>query len=130
MDLSILVFLVDDDVDIREVLETALKEGGFAVALASTGEEAISMLDAEGKKYRALITDINMGLEVTGWDVAKHARELLEALPVVYMTGGNGVHEWASKGVPNSVLLIKPFAPAQLITAVSQLLNQGNTPGV
>jgi hypothetical protein len=32
-------------------------------------------------------------------------------------------------GVPNSVLITKPFAPAQVLTAVSQLLNAGNTPG-
>jgi hypothetical protein len=54
--------------------------------------------------------------------VAKRARELNELLPVVYMTGGNG-HEWASQGVPNSILITKPFAPAQIVTAVSQLLN-------
>jgi hypothetical protein len=30
--------------------------------------------------------------------------------------------------VPNSVLIAKPFAPAQVLTAVSQLLNSGSTP--
>jgi two-component system, cell cycle response regulator CpdR len=30
---------------------------------------------------------------------------------------------WTSQGVPNSILLQKPFAPAQLVTAVPQLLN-------
>jgi two-component system, cell cycle response regulator CpdR len=43
-------------------------------------------------------------------------------MPVIYMTGTH-VDEWASKGVPNSVLLSKPFAPAQIVTAISQLLN-------
>jgi hypothetical protein len=38
-------------------------------------------------------------------------------MPVVYMTGTQG-EDWASKGVPNSVLLAKPFAPAQLVTAI------------
>jgi hypothetical protein len=32
-------------------------------------------------------------------------------------------YDWASKGVPNSIMLAEPFAPAQLITAISQLLN-------
>ena len=50
------------------------------------------------------------------------AREINPTIPVIYMTGTHG-EEWASKGVPNSVLLIKPFAPAQIVTAVSQLLN-------
>jgi hypothetical protein len=42
------------------------------------------------------------------------------------MTGGNA-HEWPSRGVPHSILLEKPFAPAQLVTAASQLLNVGGT---
>jgi hypothetical protein len=38
-------------------------------------------------------------------------------------------HDWAALGVPNSVLIKKPFAPAQALIAVSQLMNVGNTPG-
>jgi hypothetical protein len=44
--------------------------------------------------------------------------------PVVYMSGKDA-DDWASKGVPNSIMLAKPFAPAQLVTAVSQLLDAG-----
>jgi hypothetical protein len=38
------------------------------------------------------------------------------------MSGAHG-DEWPSKGVPNSIMLMKPFAPAQLVTAIWQLLN-------
>jgi hypothetical protein len=41
---------------------------------------------------------------------------------------GDSAAEWASHGVPKSILLTKPFAPAQLLTAVSQLLNEGSSP--
>lgn len=122
MTLSILVFLVEDETFIKELVEHTLQEGGFAVAIASNGEEAMAMLEADGGKFHALVSDINLGRGPTGWDVARRARELNEHLPVVYMTGGNG-HEWASQGVPNSILIGKPFAPAQIVTAVSQLLN-------
>jgi CheY-like chemotaxis protein len=71
----------------------------------------------------ALVTDINLGSgELDGWDVARHAREIEPQFPVVYMSGIEA-DQWASKGVPNSIMLAKPFAPAQLVTAVSQLLN-------
>jgi hypothetical protein len=43
------------------------------------------------------------------------------------MTGA-AAEQWASHGVPNSILLTKPFAPAQLVTALSQLLNTGTPP--
>jgi DNA-binding NtrC family response regulator len=122
MNLSVLVFLVEDETLIQELVEHALEEGGFAVAIACSGEEAMAMLEADGTKFHALVSDIKLGGGPTGWDVARRARELNENLPVVYMTGGNG-HEWASQGVPNSILVPKPFAVAQIVTAVSQLLN-------
>ena len=75
-------------------------------------------------KYRALVTDIQLRGVMDGWEVAKRAREIDPEFPIVYMTGGNAA-EWPSRGVPNSILLTKPFAPAQLVTAVSQLLNAG-----
>jgi hypothetical protein len=50
------------------------------------------------------------------------AQEIDPNLRVVYMSGTDAAG-WASKGVPNSIMLAKPFAPAQLVTAVSQLLN-------
>jgi hypothetical protein len=43
------------------------------------------------------------------------------------MTGA-AAEEWTSQGVPHSILLQKPFAPAQLVTAVSQLLNSVTPP--
>jgi DNA-binding response OmpR family regulator len=68
------------------------------------------------------VTDIDLNGRFDGWEVAKRAREIDPAFPVVYMTGA-AADEWGSHGVPNSILLTKPFAPAQLVTAVSNLLN-------
>lgn len=45
-------------------------------------------------------------------------------IPIVYMSGASG-HGWTSHGVPNSVLIAKPFAIGQIVTAVSQLLTAG-----
>src|ERR1700693_4458791 len=93
--------------------------------IASSGENAIDLLDVQKVDYRAVVTDINLGRDkIDGWDVARRAREINAGLPVVYMTG-DSADDWTSKGVPNSILLTKPFAPAQLLTAVSQLLNSG-----
>ena len=123
MTLSILIFVVEDEALIQMTLQDALKEGGFSVVQATTADQAMQMLDAEGADYKALITDVNLGSRVlTGWDVARHARQINHDLPVIYMTGDSG-NEWAVKGVPRSVMLIKPFAPAQVVTAVSHLLN-------
>jgi DNA-binding response OmpR family regulator len=118
-----IILVVEDDPFVRGVVEETLTDGGFEIAMVSSGENAIDLLEVGKVNYRAVVTDINLGPDKTdGWDVARRAREIDAEFPVVYMTGASA-DDWASKGVPNSILLTKPFAPAQLLTAVSQLLN-------
>ena len=124
----IVILVVEDDQLVQSVVEDSLVDGGFETVIASSGENALELLDASDGKYRALVTDINLGRGgIDGWDVARHAREIDPNFPVVYMSGKDA-DDWASKGVPNSIMLAKPFAPAQLVTAVSQLLNTGTPP--
>ena len=125
---QLMILIVEDDQLIQGVIEEALSDGGFETTIASSGEEAIDLLDGADPGFRALVTDINLGNGARdGWAVARHARQTRPDLPVVYMTG-DSANEWPSEGVPNSILLTKPFAPAQLVTAVSQLLNSGSQP--
>ncbi len=122
MDDLLVILVVEDDALLQDMVRDALVEGGFEAEVTSAGEEAIAILEGNEGKHRALITDINLNGPLTGWDVAKRARELHPELPVVYMTG-DAADKWPSHGVPNSLLLNKPFAPAQIVTAVAQLLN-------
>ena len=48
----------------------------------------MNLLEASEAKYRALVTDINLGPgKLDGWDIARHAREIDPNFPVVYMSG-------------------------------------------
>jgi DNA-binding response OmpR family regulator len=124
---QLLILVVEDDQLIQAMVEEALTDGGFGSAVTASGEEAVALLGEDGSAYRAVVTDINLVGKLNGWDVARIARESDAAVPVIYMTGTQA-EEWASKGVPNSVLLAKPFAPAQLVTALSHLLNTVSQP--
>jgi len=124
LDDLLVVLVVEDDAPVQTIVEEALTDGGFEPAIAASGEEAVTLLMGIKGKYRALVTDVQLRGVMDGWEVAKRAREIDPEFPIVYMTGGHAA-EWPSHGVPNSILLIKPFAPAQLVTAVSQLLNAG-----
>ncbi len=125
MDDVVVILVVEDDQTIQSVIEESLSEGGFEITIASSGEQAVELMGAANPQFRAVVTDINLGRNrMDGWDVARHARESKPDMPIIYMTG-DSADEWASKGVPNSILLTKPFAPAQLVTAVAQLLNTG-----
>jgi CheY-like chemotaxis protein len=119
-----IILVAEDDQLIQSLVEETLRDGGFDTAIATSGEEALTLLQGYTGKYRALVTDINLQGKMDGWEVAQHAREIEPDFPVVYMSG-NAAADWTSKGVPNSIMLAKPFAPAQLVTAVSNLLNSG-----
>lgn len=123
---SPIVLVIEDEEAIQAMVEEALTDAGFATAIASSGEEALTLLRDAAHEHRALVTDINLKGPMDGWEIAKQAREINPEFPIVYMTGA-AADEWASKGVPNSILLQKPFAPAQLVTAVSNLLNTGGS---
>ena len=122
---SILLLLVEDEPLIIDVLEEALNDSGFEVVKASNGTKALKKIDADAAKFRAVITDIRLGSEPDGWAVARHAREIVPNMPVVYMSGDSS-QEWSSKGVPGSVVLAKPFATGQLVTAVSALATEAD----
>jgi DNA-binding response OmpR family regulator len=116
------ILVVEDEYALQGVVEEALIEGGFETDILSSGEEALTLFRGRIKDYKALVTDVSLKGTISGWEVARQIREIDPGCPVVYMTGAHA-DEWASQGVPNSILLQKPFAPAQLVTAVSQLLN-------
>ena len=127
MEEPLLILVIEDDQSIQGIVEEALSDGGFEPAIAASGEEAVTLLKGGSIKYRALVTDVNLLGRINGWEVAKRAREIDPNFPVVYMTGASA-DEYGSHGVPNSVLLTKPFAPSQLVTAVAQLLNNNAMP--
>lgn len=119
--------MVEDEALIEQLVVSGLEDAGYEVLVADNAEDAIAMLESDGADYQAVVTDVNLAPQkLTGWDVAKRARELTADIPIVYMTGASN-HEWTSSGVPNSILIAKPFAMGQIVTAVSQLLNSSST---
>jgi DNA-binding response OmpR family regulator len=123
----LVILVIEDDEAIQSLVGEALSDGGFEPAIAASGEEAVTLLMGGQTKYSALVTDINLRGTMDGWKVAKKAREIDPVFPIIYITAA-AAEQWASHGVPNSILLTKPFAPAQLVTAIAQLLNAGSPP--
>jgi CheY-like chemotaxis protein len=125
MDQSVLLLLAEDEELIAEALTLALEDGGYSVLLAASGSAAIDALNEQIEQLAGLITDIRLPDGPDGWEIARHARELKPAIPVVYMSGDSAA-DWSAQGVPNSVVLQKPFASAQLVTAISALLTESD----
>jgi DNA-binding NtrC family response regulator len=124
MENAVLILVVDDEIAIRAVLNVALEDDGYKVILAGSGEDALKQLKKH-KDVKGLVTDIRLGSErkMTGWEIARQARELNPDIAVVYMSGDSAA-DWAVDGVPKSVMVVKPFAVSQISTAIATLLNE------
>ncbi len=123
MDSRPIVLVVEDEPLIGLTVEDALREAGYDVRLMSQAVEALHELESAAEVLSALVTDIRLQGGKDGWQVARRAREINPTLPVVYMSGDSAL-DHSSQGVPRSVMVQKPFAAAQLVTAVSTLINK------
>lgn len=119
MDRTILV--VEDEPTVLMFLEEALAEGGYTVVSARSGGEALNILGDGLSDFSVLVADIRIGDGLDGWEIARCAREIIPDLPIVYVTGDSAL-SWSEEGVPNSLLLQKPFDRTQLEGAIETLL--------
>jgi CheY-like chemotaxis protein len=118
----VMLLLVEDEPIVSMTLQDALEAGGYSVVAAYDGIEALEVLNAQSGAICGLITDIQLGSGPNGWDVARRGRELNPGLPVLYTTA-NSSEAWPIQGVPKSLLVPKPYAPAQVVTAISTLVS-------
>jgi DNA-binding response OmpR family regulator len=119
------ILVIEDEYFLQADLEKVLTDAGFATDIVSSGEEALTLLMSGTKHPNLLVTDVALAGRLSGWEVAKRIREKDPSFPVVYVTAYS--QDWPANGVPNSIVIPKPFAAAQLVTAISNLLN-GGTP--
>jgi CheY-like chemotaxis protein len=116
-----LILVVEDEIVLHLALEDDLRGAGYDVAFAVNAARAQALIE-KNERIKALVTDIRLGSGDNGWVLAQHAREKYPDIPVIYMSG-DSASDWSAYGVPNSIMLAKPFASAQLVTAISHLLN-------
>ena len=111
------ILVVDDDADLCTLVRDMLTEEGYEVACAASDAAAYAELERDWQSIDALVVDINLGWGTTGFDVARFARRLNEAIPVIYITGGSQ-HAVSNFGVKDGVLVSKPFDRELLINAI------------
>ena len=121
-----IILLVEDEPLVLLVAQDALEAGGFTVIPSQLASEALSLLDERDTELSGLVTDIRLPGGSNGWEIARHAREMRPDLPVVYTTA-DSADEWPAQGVPKSVVVQKPYAGAQLLTAISSLITKADT---
>lgn len=82
------VLVVDDDDDIREVLEALIERWGYEVATAASGKQALEVLNTREELPGLVLLDLTMP-DMNGWAVrdAMLAEPRLAEVPVVVLSG-------------------------------------------
>jgi len=113
------ILLVDDDMDIRFLVERMLQSQGHSVRSAASGASAIEIL-ASGEIPDLVIMDQNMpGLD--GVQTMAKMRVLQPNLPILISSGQPDIQEWDCFREANVGVLSKPFDMAELLAKLAQM---------
>ena len=113
------ILVVDDDPDIRTILEDFLTNQGFVVRTASDGHTALALYSAE--PFDALLVDLQMP-DMTGLQVARAVREKNLQIPLALVTGSTHVlarEELERIGINH--LFAKPFDLKEIVRWLASL---------
>ncbi len=107
------VLFVDDDVDIRTLAGTTLRDLGYRVTAAADPAGALAAHAAAGR-FDILITDILLGAGARGTEVAQWLLDRQPDLKLLFITGYAGADQSVTALPHGAKLLTKPFSRQSL----------------
>lgn len=120
------ILVVDDDPEIRKLVETFLTKRGHKVSQAGDGESGLGFVLL--KKPDLVILDLNLP-KMDGFEVCRRikADQSTRKIPVIMLTAAYPEWEDAKKGFKLGAdeYVIKPFAAELLIHNIERLLKTG-----
>jgi DNA-binding NtrC family response regulator len=114
------ILIVDDEAIVRESIRDWLKDAGYEIATAETGEEALALI--EKQDFSVIIMDVRLPGK-TGVTVLKEVKALKPGIKSIIITAypsAEIVAEARKLGVVD--YLIKPIAPDDLERLVRETL--------
>ena len=116
------ILIVDDDENIRKILSLILRQTGYLVDTAASGEEAIAKSDANF--YNLALIDVRLP-DIEGTKLLTLMKETTPRMMKVILTGFpllENALQAINRGVDG--YLAKPVNTSQLLKTVSQLLER------
>jgi PAS domain S-box-containing protein len=117
------ILVAEDEAVVREMVVAALERLGYRVMAASTGEEAVRLIDRLGDEIDLLLSDVVMP-GMSGPDLLDRARRTQPELRAVFMSGYTAL-TIGRPIQPGVTLLEKPFSGARLGEVVRETLAGG-----
>ncbi|MFN8025105.1 MAG: response regulator transcription factor [Acidimicrobiia bacterium] len=116
-----MILVVDDDIDLVDVVRSALEREGFAVDDAGDGETALTKIAGEAPELVVL----DLGLpKVRGLDVLRRVRED-NPVPVIVLSGmSDEADRIVGLELGADDYVVKPFSPRELVARVRSVLRR------
>lgn len=114
------VLVVDDDEDIRNLVQARLRGAGHLVVAAGSGAEALRLIDEKGPPDVAVL---DVGLPgMSGLELLQElrGREGMTALPVVFLSARVQEEDVEAGRALGATYLTKPFVATALLDAVEK----------
>lgn len=115
--------VVDDDDEIRDLLEFDLQQSGYNVETASNGLEGLEK--ALSNRYDLILLDVMMP-KMNGFDVCKNIRKAKNSVPILLLTAKGTIND-KTEGFECGAddYLIKPFDIQEVLLRVRALMRRG-----
>ena len=119
------VFVVDDDISVREALEALLKEAGWRVEVFSSAQEFLGRRGGSGPS--CLILDVSLP-DVSGLELQKRITGDRSGMPIIFITGHGDIPMTVQAMKAGAVeFLTKPFSPEVLLEAVRNAMERSRS---
>jgi len=115
------ILLVEDEAIVRNMAARTMTRAGYRVLSAGVPSEAITLFEQHAAEIALLVTDVVMP-EMNGPALARRLSARRRDLPVLFMSGYSDSIPADASGTERAAFLAKPFAPADLVSAVAELI--------
>lgn len=116
------ILVVDDEEAALAIMRTTLENYGFKVFTATSGPEALAMIDRELGPVHLIITDLIMPF-MDGRQTVTALRKLLPEVPIIAISGlDQEKSDDLGSDIPAAAFIQKPFTADRLLTTVDQVL--------
>ena len=116
------VLLVEDDAEVRRVIDTFLRTLGCEPTAVASAEQALVTL-AGGRRFDLLLSDIALGAGMRGTELARQVQAGQPSMPVLLMSGYSAeLIEADRDSPPQWELLHKPCSREELARAITRAL--------
>ncbi|HEY2375314.1 MAG TPA: ATP-binding protein [Gemmatimonadaceae bacterium] len=121
------ILLVEDDPSLRTLAERILRSFGYTVLVASTGQRALTLVDAFTGRIDLVTTDVVMP-EMSGTVLVERLLSVVPDIHVLFMSGYTD-DEVVRRGILDrrAAFLQKPFTPDQLAFKVREVLDRNRS---